>query len=59
MPRTEILQTPDETREAEQLVKSLIQQYGVDFVLRICAVAAIEREAAYRATQTFTGKDAR
>lgn len=59
MPRNNTLETTDELKEAEGLVKSLIDQYGLDFVLRLCATAAIPREADYRATKEFTGQGAR
>lgn len=57
MPRNDTLIAPQELTEAELLVKSLITQYGLDFVLKICALASIDREASHRAVQEFTGKE--
>lgn len=59
MSHTEPVQLEEEIREAQNLVRTLIDQYGLDFILRICASAAIVREADHRAANTFTGKGPR
>lgn len=48
------LQTEDELQDAERETERLIETYGLDLVLRVCARLALEREAAFRAVQDFT-----
>jgi hypothetical protein len=58
MPQSLITDTSEQLsqmKSAEGHVKTIIAEHGLDFVLRICAAAALEREAAFRAVRAFTG----